>query len=69
MGREAGGHMTDYLYNVCTYNYSERQGDGGMRKEQVKYSQSTEAKSVILLWENQEKHPEGGPGRKRERTW
>lgn len=37
--------MTDYLYNVCTYNYTERQGDGGMRKEQMKYS--TEHKSEI----------------------
>lgn len=40
--------MTEYLDNVCTYNYTERQGDGGMRKEQMKYSQSREAKYVIF---------------------
>ena len=68
MGREACGHKNEYLDNVCTYDYTERQGDGGMRKEQMKHSQSTEAKYVILLWESPEKHPEGGPGRKRGRT-
>lgn len=68
MGREACGHKTEYLDNVCTYDYTERQGDGAMRKEQMKHSQSTEAKYVILLWESPEKHPEGGSGRKRGRT-